>query len=198
MPGTVDLIIFGMEASIRLSRKILEIYQDDMANREILYPLAESTGPFTFEGALQFFRTRGSLLVEEGAVYHDLWTKIGPGGDAPLEVLDQFEVFKTQKEGENITREESAELAEKLQSALNQLDELSYPPDEPIAIYANQQKLVILGNILDIWSAYSRSGTERERAQVIEKAIEICGQFPDDYPSKELTQELARKRLGLE
>lgn len=90
MPGTVDIIIFGMEASVRLGRKILEIYQDDMANRHLLYPLAESTGPFTFEGAMQFFRTRGSVFVEEGAVYHDLWTEIGPGGDAPLDVQDRL------------------------------------------------------------------------------------------------------------
>jgi len=90
MPGTVDIIIFGMEASVRLGRKILEIYQDDMANRDILYPLAESTGSFSFEGALQFFRTRGSLFVEEGAVYHDLWTRIGPDGDAPLDLQDRL------------------------------------------------------------------------------------------------------------
>ena len=91
MPGTVDIIIFGMEASVRLGQRVLEIYQDDLASRDIAYPLAESTGPFTFEGALQFFRTRGSLFVEEGAVYHDLWTKVGPGGEAPLDVQDRLQ-----------------------------------------------------------------------------------------------------------
>ena len=114
------------------------------------------------------------------------------------ETLDRFEALKTERHSGNLTREESADLAEKLQFALNQLDELAYPADEPITVYANQQKLIILGNMLDIWSAYSRSDTEQERADVMEKAMEICGMFPDEYPSKELTRELARKRLGLE
>ncbi len=114
------------------------------------------------------------------------------------ETLDRFEALKTQKQSGNFTREESAELVDRFEFALDKFDELSYPPDEPIALYANQQKLIILGNILDIWSAYSRSDTERERADVMDKARKICGQFPDDYPSKQLTQELARKRLGLQ
>jgi len=114
------------------------------------------------------------------------------------ETLDRFEALKTQKQSGNFTREESAELAERLEFALDKLDELVSSPDEPIAIYANQQKLIILGNILDIWSAYSRSDTEQERADVMDKARKICGRFPDEYPSKGLTDELARKRLGLE
>ena len=114
------------------------------------------------------------------------------------ETLDRFEALKTQKQSGNFTREESAELAERLEFALDKLDELVSSSDEPIAIYANQQKLIILGNILDIWSAYSRSDTEQERADVMDKARKICGRFPDEYPSKGLTRELARKRLGLE
>jgi hypothetical protein len=113
------------------------------------------------------------------------------------ETLDRFRELKRGREGGNLTREESKELVERLEFALNKLDELLYPPDVPIAIYANQQKLIILGNILDMWSAYSRSETESERAEVIERAKQICQTFPRDYPSKRLTQELARKRLGL-
>jgi hypothetical protein len=113
------------------------------------------------------------------------------------ETLDQFEILKNDRQGGNLTREEAMGLVKRLEFALNELEKLSHPPDVPIAIYANQQKLIILGNILDMWNAYKRSDTERERMETIERAKRICKEFPEDYPSKNLTEELARKRLGL-
>jgi len=113
------------------------------------------------------------------------------------ETLERFEEIQKGRQGGNLTKEEATELVKQFELALDKLGELSYPPDDPIAIYANQQKLIVLGNILDMWNAYSRSETQRERAEAIERASRICQEFPQDYPSAELTKELARKRLGL-
>jgi hypothetical protein len=90
MSSTVDLILFGMEAGVRLGRKIIDVYQEEIRDRDIILPLAESPGAFTYEGALRFFDKEGKLFVQEGGLYHDLWERTGPRGDATLEVQDQL------------------------------------------------------------------------------------------------------------
>jgi hypothetical protein len=54
MPGTVDLVVFGIEARVRLGRTIMEIQAEEIRNRDLVFPLAESAGLFTFEGVLTF------------------------------------------------------------------------------------------------------------------------------------------------
>lgn len=90
MPDTASLIIFGIQAAIRLGGKVIEVYQDEMRDRNIILPLAESTGSFTYGAALDFFKDEGKLFVEEGGLYHELWKKIGPDGNATRKVKDKL------------------------------------------------------------------------------------------------------------
>lgn len=137
-------------------------------------------------GEIQNPRDCGILLIVGGLVVNS-------------ETLDNFEALKEKKPDENLTQEEAAKLVRALELALEQLGKTdSYDLADPIAIYANQQKLIVLGNIADIWSDYNYPKTEAERAEVREKAKEVCKRFPEDYPSKELTKKLAKNRLRLD
>jgi len=90
MPTTIDFLIFGMEAAIRLGSEVIDVYQEEIKDRDVILPLAESTGAFSYDGALTFFRKEGNLFVEEGGLYHGLWKKIGSQGDASMGVQDEL------------------------------------------------------------------------------------------------------------
>jgi len=61
-----SLVLFAIEAGIKMGRKINEVLVDETAQRPLLLPLGDLFGSITEADAMRFFNTEGSHLIGAG------------------------------------------------------------------------------------------------------------------------------------
>src|SRR5689334_20339563 len=65
-----SLILFAIEAGIKLGRKVNEVLVDETAQRPLLLPLGDLFGSITEADAMRFFNSDGSHLIAAGGPLH--------------------------------------------------------------------------------------------------------------------------------
>ena len=88
MPDYVALVIFGIQAAIKLGDKVQTVFEDETRDRELILPEVEHTDLPNFVNTKAFFEGEGKLFVQEpnpmdspGAssvslgLYHSLWLR---------------------------------------------------------------------------------------------------------------------------
>ena len=64
------LVMFAIEAGIKLGRKVNEVLVDETAQRPLLLPLGDLFGSVTEAAAMDFFNNEGSYLIETKGSFH--------------------------------------------------------------------------------------------------------------------------------
>lgn len=84
------LVIFAIEAAVRLGRKLNQILIDETHERPLVLPLGDLHADIGIVDAIEFFdRTENQHLTEEGGPYHDLGDAELQKAYATLKVLDE-------------------------------------------------------------------------------------------------------------
>lgn len=64
------LVMFAIEAGLKLGRKVNEVLVDETAQRPLLLPLGDLFGSVTEAAAMEFFNNEGSYLLEAKGAFH--------------------------------------------------------------------------------------------------------------------------------
>src|SRR5262245_32338850 len=67
-----SLVLFAIEAGVRLGRKINEVFVDETAQRPLLMPLGDLFGTVAEAEALRFFSTEQPALIRAGGACFDI------------------------------------------------------------------------------------------------------------------------------
>lgn len=133
------LVIFAIEAAVRLGRKLNQILIDETHERPLVLPLGDLHADIGIVDAIEFFdRTENQHLTEEGGPYHDL-------GDAELQkAYATLKVLDERLGGRGDTLAEATDTVEKLHR-FEQLNE---------GFGANPPVQRVLGTIVEIGIDY--------------------------------------------
>ena len=86
----VQIVLFAIQAAIRLGQKILTVFEDETRDRDLILPMAETTGLPPFVVAKHFFENDGKAFVQPPAtagqpggpvsvsagLYFSLWNRL--------------------------------------------------------------------------------------------------------------------------
>ena len=65
MPNEVDMVMFAIQAVIRLGKKIQAVFEDEVRDRELILPPVEGSD-LPFWGATEgFFAGEGNAVIEQ-------------------------------------------------------------------------------------------------------------------------------------
>ncbi len=97
-----------------------------------------------------------------------------------------------------MTPAEARQISQKMDRALKEIDAVNtgLSRDDPLAVYANQQQLLILWDQINLWSkgVKEQRDWEPEVRKSLQRSEEVIKKFPPgDYPGKSFTQDMARK-----
>lgn len=65
MPNYVELVIFAIQAAIKLGGKIQTVFEDETRDQELILPEVEHTDLPNFVNTKVFFEGEGKLFVQE-------------------------------------------------------------------------------------------------------------------------------------
>jgi hypothetical protein len=114
--------------------------------------------------------------------------------DGGLVVASQ--TYEKYKDAPNMSREEVKNFANRMEAALNEIDEVNRMGDQqdPITIYANQWQLMIIREVTNFWYTYFHQDDAVWKPEVLKwlkRADQVVQKFPEaPYPNQDLTLRL--------
>jgi hypothetical protein len=70
--GTIELVLFAIQAAVKLGRKVYDVLVDETVEAPLLLPIGDLAGSIALAHAIAFFDGPGRALRAVGGPYHDL------------------------------------------------------------------------------------------------------------------------------
>ncbi len=75
MLSEVELVMFAIQAAIKLGRKIQTVFEDETRDRDLILPPVESDDLPFWDVTEAFFKGEGQVFVQPFGLYYNFWEK---------------------------------------------------------------------------------------------------------------------------